>query len=154
MTKCISNIQQLHCMRVYLYNYIILTKRERTFSEITPLVFSLLSVFMIPPRIPACVAGISAGAHSDKKVNTKHSIPVMLPGWTSTLSMHIFCFCKNNGYTGFCTYCVHKCFSKSFFSISLYKDLRPYSKSSLTLTLNEWKFNLSFSRVSLLFLNS
>jgi hypothetical protein len=28
--------------------------------------------------------------------------------------------------------------------------LRPYSKS----TLNEWKFNLSFSRVSLLFLNS
>ena len=35
-------------------------------------------------------------------------------------------------------------------------DLRPYSKSSLTLTLtlNEWKFNLSFSGVSLLFLNS
>jgi hypothetical protein len=30
--------------------------------------------------------------------------------------------------------------------------IRPYSKSSLT--LNEWKFNLSFSRVSLLFLNS
>jgi hypothetical protein len=29
--------------------------------------------------------------------------------------------------------------------------LRPYSKSSLT--LNEWKFSLSFSRVSLLFLN-
>ena len=29
---------------------------------------------------------------------------------------------------------------------------RPYSKSSLT--LNEWKFNLSFSRVSLLFLSS
>ena len=33
-------------------------------------------------------------------------------------------------------------------------DLRPYSKSSLTLTLHEWKFNLSFSGVSLLFLNS
>ena len=32
--------------------------------------------------------------------------------------------------------------------------LRPYSKSSLSLTFNEWKFNLSFSRVSLLFLNS
>ena len=31
-------------------------------------------------------------------------------------------------------------------------DKRSYSKSSLT--LNEWKFNLSFSRVSLLFLNS
>jgi hypothetical protein len=31
---------------------------------------------------------------------------------------------------------------------------RPYSKSSLTLTLNEWRFNLSLSRVSLLFLNS
>jgi hypothetical protein len=36
--------------------------------------------------------------------------------------------------------------------IQSYCDLRPYSKSSLT--LNEWKFNLSFSRVSLLFLNS
>ena len=32
------------------------------------------------------------------------------------------------------------------------RDVRPYYKSSLT--LNEWKFNLSFSRVSLLFLNS
>ena len=32
------------------------------------------------------------------------------------------------------------------------QNSRPYSKSSLT--LNEWKFNLSFSRVSLLFLNS
>jgi hypothetical protein len=34
--------------------------------------------------------------------------------------------------------------------------IRPYSKSSLTLTLNEWRFNfnLSFSRVSMLFLNS
>ena len=31
---------------------------------------------------------------------------------------------------------------------------RPYSKSSLTLTLNDWKFNLSLSRVSLPFLNS
>jgi hypothetical protein len=31
-------------------------------------------------------------------------------------------------------------------------DYRPYSRSSLT--FNEWKFNLSFSRVSLLFLNS
>jgi hypothetical protein len=31
-------------------------------------------------------------------------------------------------------------------------DYRPYSKSSLT--LNEWKFNLSFARVLLLFLNS
>jgi hypothetical protein len=30
--------------------------------------------------------------------------------------------------------------------------LHPYPKSSLT--LNEWKFNLSFSQVSLLFLNS
>jgi hypothetical protein len=36
------------------------------------------------------------------------------------------------------------------------KKLRPYSKSSLTLTLNEWRFNLGFSRVSdsMLFLNS
>ena len=34
--------------------------------------------------------------------------------------------------------------------------IRPYSKSSLTLTLNEWRFNfnLSFSRVSMLCLNS
>jgi hypothetical protein len=31
------------------------------------------------------------------------------------------------------------------------KDIRPYSKS--TLTLNEWRFNLSFSWVSVLFLN-
>jgi hypothetical protein len=38
---------------------------------------------------------------------------------------------------------------------SLMKTIkRPYSKSSLTLTLSERKFNLSFSRVSLLFLNS
>jgi hypothetical protein len=29
---------------------------------------------------------------------------------------------------------------------------RPYSKSSLALTLNEWRFNLNFSPVSLLFL--
>jgi hypothetical protein len=36
------------------------------------------------------------------------------------------------------------------------KFIRPYSKSSLTLTLtlNEWRFNPSFSRVSMLFLNS
>jgi hypothetical protein len=34
------------------------------------------------------------------------------------------------------------------------KHLRPYSKSSLALTLNEWRFNLSFSWVSMLFLNS
>jgi hypothetical protein len=33
-------------------------------------------------------------------------------------------------------------------------DYRPYSKSSLSLTLNEWRFNLSFSPVSMLFLNS
>ena len=33
-------------------------------------------------------------------------------------------------------------------------DSRPYSKSSLTLKLNEWKFNLSFSRVSVRFLYS
>jgi hypothetical protein len=33
-------------------------------------------------------------------------------------------------------------------------DYRPYSKSSLALTLNEWRFNLSFSPVSMLFLNS
>jgi hypothetical protein len=32
--------------------------------------------------------------------------------------------------------------------------LGPYSKSLLTLALNEWRFNLSFSRVSMLFLNS
>jgi hypothetical protein len=32
------------------------------------------------------------------------------------------------------------------------EDIRPYSKSSLT--LNEWRFNLSFSWVSVLFLNS
>jgi hypothetical protein len=32
--------------------------------------------------------------------------------------------------------------------------LRPYSKSSLTLTFSEWRFNLRFSRVSLLFLKS
>jgi hypothetical protein len=32
--------------------------------------------------------------------------------------------------------------------------LRPYSKSSLALTLNKWRFNLSFSWVSMLFLNS
>jgi hypothetical protein len=32
--------------------------------------------------------------------------------------------------------------------------LRPYSKSSLTLALNEWRFNLSFSWVLMLFLNS
>jgi hypothetical protein len=31
------------------------------------------------------------------------------------------------------------------------QDLHPYKSS---LTLNEWKFNLSFFRVSLLFLNS
>jgi hypothetical protein len=36
----------------------------------------------------------------------------------------------------------------------MFRVYHPYSKSSLTLTLNEWKFNLSFSRVSLLFLNS
>ena len=36
----------------------------------------------------------------------------------------------------------------------MFKDYRPYSKSSLTFTLNEWKFNLSLSRVSLLFSNS
>jgi hypothetical protein len=33
-------------------------------------------------------------------------------------------------------------------------NLRPYSKSSLALTLNEWRFNLSFSWMSMLFLNS
>jgi hypothetical protein len=33
-----------------------------------------------------------------------------------------------------------------------YHAIRPYSKSSLT--LNEWRFNLSFSLVSVLFLNS
>ena len=33
--------------------------------------------------------------------------------------------------------------------------IRPYSKSSLlTLTLNEWRLNPSFSRVSILFWNS
>ena len=32
--------------------------------------------------------------------------------------------------------------------------IRLYSKSSLTLTLNEWRFNLNFSQVSMLFLNS
>jgi hypothetical protein len=37
---------------------------------------------------------------------------------------------------------------------SFLKEYRPYSKSSLTLTLDEWRFNLSLSRVSLLFLNS
>jgi hypothetical protein len=31
-------------------------------------------------------------------------------------------------------------------------DLRPYSESSLT--LNEWRFNLSFPGVSMMFLNS
>jgi hypothetical protein len=36
--------------------------------------------------------------------------------------------------------------------VLMWKDYRPYSKSSLT--LNEWRFNLSFSRVSMLFLNS
>ena len=42
------------------------------------------------------------------------------------------------------------------FSLRRYitKHLRPYSKSSLTLTLNEWRFNLSDSLVSMLFLNS
>ena len=35
-----------------------------------------------------------------------------------------------------------------------FKDYRPYSKSSLTPTLNEWMFNLSFSWVLMLFLNS
>jgi hypothetical protein len=34
----------------------------------------------------------------------------------------------------------------------LIEFLRPYSKSSLT--LNEWRFNLSFSWVSMLFLKS
>jgi hypothetical protein len=34
------------------------------------------------------------------------------------------------------------------------QHLRPYSTSSLTLTLNEWGFNLNFSWVSMLFLNS
>jgi hypothetical protein len=32
--------------------------------------------------------------------------------------------------------------------------MRPYSKSSLILTLNEWRFNLSFPWVSMQFLNS
>jgi hypothetical protein len=32
--------------------------------------------------------------------------------------------------------------------------LRPYSKSWLTLTLNEWRFNQSFSWLSVLFLNT
>ena len=36
----------------------------------------------------------------------------------------------------------------------IFQDERPYFKSSLTLTLNEWRFNWSFSRVSFLFLNS
>jgi hypothetical protein len=36
--------------------------------------------------------------------------------------------------------------------LQILQNLRPYSKSSLT--LNEWRFNLSFSRVSMLFLNS
>jgi hypothetical protein len=41
------------------------------------------------------------------------------------------------------------------FCITICADYkRPYSKSSLILTLNEWKFNLSFSWVSLLFLKS
>jgi hypothetical protein len=33
-------------------------------------------------------------------------------------------------------------------------EYRPDSESSLTLTLNEWRFNLSFSWVSMQFLNS
>jgi hypothetical protein len=43
---------------------------------------------------------------------------------------------------------VKQVFAESFMD----DDICPYSKSSLT--LNEWRFNLSFSRVSLLFLNS
>jgi hypothetical protein len=39
-------------------------------------------------------------------------------------------------------------------SYSILIDYRPYSKSSLTLTLNEWRFNLSFSWVLMLFSNS
>jgi hypothetical protein len=33
------------------------------------------------------------------------------------------------------------------------QDHHPYSKSSLTLALNEWRFNLSFPWVSMLFFN-
>jgi hypothetical protein len=35
-----------------------------------------------------------------------------------------------------------------------FKDYRLYSNSSLTLTFNEWRFNLGFSWVSILFSNS
>jgi hypothetical protein len=38
------------------------------------------------------------------------------------------------------------------FVMGIWQVLRPYSKSSLT--LNEWRFNLSFSWVLMLFLNS
>ena len=43
-------------------------------------------------------------------------------------------------------------FSFEFLTHGHLRVFRPYSKSLLT--LNEWKFNLSISRVSLLFLNS
>jgi hypothetical protein len=42
--------------------------------------------------------------------------------------------------------------TKTYNSEQLLTDYRPYSKSSLTLT--EWRFNLSISWVSMLFLNS
>ena len=52
-----------------------------------------------------------------------------------------------------CFVCVKNIFNVEFEQFACEKVFsRPYSKSSLT--LNVWKFNLSFSRVSLLFLNS
>ena len=45
----------------------------------------------------------------------------------------------------------------TLYTLKVYKtsqDYRPYSKTSLTLSLNEWMFNLSLPCVSLRFLNS
>jgi hypothetical protein len=56
-------------------------------------------------------------------------------------------------WTIWCQYfCVYIKVARYSFQNSGVQHFRPYSKSSLT--LNEWRFNVSFSRVSLLFLNS
>jgi hypothetical protein len=47
---------------------------------------------------------------------------------------------------------MHQKLKLTMIRVSFDQVLRPYSKSSLT--LNEWRFNLSFFRVSMLFFNS
>jgi hypothetical protein len=49
-------------------------------------------------------------------------------------------------------YFVHDQYYENVFNMDRLQDIRPYSKS--TLILNEWRFYLSFSWVSMLFLNS